>query len=143
MMRGGILGTITQELHNGKTEGPRSVSEASNYACVSKCLSGAQGRNRTADTRIFNPLLYRLSYLGKKECVYNQHLCNCQLDIFLFGLCFALGADGNVVAERFFFHIVAIYRVSASAASSADIYILALAAFAFIRFKVPQVFEYL
>ncbi len=33
-----------------------------------KCLilSGAQGRNRTADTRIFNPLLYRLSYLGKR-----------------------------------------------------------------------------
>ena len=25
---------------------------------------GAQRRNRTADTRIFNPLLYRLSYLG-------------------------------------------------------------------------------
>ena len=36
---------------------------------VSGCfmiLSGAQGRNRTADTRIFNPLLYRLSYLGTK-----------------------------------------------------------------------------
>ena len=29
--------------------------------------SGAQGRNRTTDTRIFNPLLYRLSYLGLKE----------------------------------------------------------------------------
>ena len=28
-----------------------------------KC-NGAQGRNRTADTGIFNPLLYRLSYLG-------------------------------------------------------------------------------
>src|SRR5690606_24313650 len=27
-------------------------------------ISGAQGRNRTADTGIFNPLLYRLSYLG-------------------------------------------------------------------------------
>ena len=27
-------------------------------------LDGAQGRNRTTDTRIFNPLLYRLSYLG-------------------------------------------------------------------------------
>ena len=27
-------------------------------------LSGAQGQNRTADTGIFNPLLYRLSYLG-------------------------------------------------------------------------------
>ena len=26
--------------------------------------NGAQRRNRTTDTRIFNPLLYRLSYLG-------------------------------------------------------------------------------
>ncbi len=26
--------------------------------------SGAQDRNRTSDTRIFNPLLYQLSYLG-------------------------------------------------------------------------------
>ena len=26
---------------------------------------GAQGRNRTTDTRIFNPLLYQLSYLGE------------------------------------------------------------------------------
>ena len=25
----------------------------------------AQSRNRTSDTRIFSPLLYRLSYLGK------------------------------------------------------------------------------
>ncbi len=30
----------------------------------SKHNSGAQGRNRTADTGIFNPLLYQLSYLG-------------------------------------------------------------------------------
>ena len=28
------------------------------------CISGAQSRNRTSDTRIFNPLLYQLSYLG-------------------------------------------------------------------------------
>ncbi|CAI8875048.1 hypothetical protein EMIT0P43_30080 [Pseudomonas jessenii] len=27
--------------------------------------NGAQRRNRTADTGIFNPLLYRLSYLGR------------------------------------------------------------------------------
>ena len=27
--------------------------------------NGAQGRNRTADTGIFSPLLYRLSYLSK------------------------------------------------------------------------------
>ena len=30
---------------------------------------GAQGRNRTTDTRIFSPLLYRLSYLGiRRTC---------------------------------------------------------------------------
>ena len=28
---------------------------------------GASGRNRTNDTRIFSPLLYQLSYRGKKE----------------------------------------------------------------------------
>ena len=28
---------------------------------------GAQGRNRTNDTRIFNPLLYQLSYPALKE----------------------------------------------------------------------------
>ena len=27
-------------------------------------MNGAQGRNRTTDTRIFSPLLYQLSYLG-------------------------------------------------------------------------------
>jgi hypothetical protein len=30
----------------------------------SENVFGAQGRNRTADTGIFNPLLYQLSYLG-------------------------------------------------------------------------------
>ena len=29
--------------------------------------SGGQGRDRTADTGIFSPLLYRLSYLTKNE----------------------------------------------------------------------------
>ncbi len=35
-------------------------------------VDGAQGRNRTVDTRIFSPLLYRLSYLGKtpKQAAY-------------------------------------------------------------------------
>ena len=32
-------------------------------------LSGAQSRNRTSDTRIFNPLLYQLSYLGTVQGV--------------------------------------------------------------------------
>ena len=31
-------------------------------------IHGAQGRNRTVDTRIFSPLLYRLSYLGILRC---------------------------------------------------------------------------
>ena len=30
-------------------------------------FSGASDRNRTSDTRIFSPLLYRLSYRGKLE----------------------------------------------------------------------------
>ncbi len=41
------------------------------FLCVCRCAwhhlkteGGAQRRNRTADTGIFNPLLYRLSYLG-------------------------------------------------------------------------------
>jgi hypothetical protein len=29
-----------------------------------KVKSGARSRNRTSDTRIFNPLLYQLSYPG-------------------------------------------------------------------------------
>ena len=31
---------------------------------VAQPQRGAQGRNRTSDTRIFSPLLYQLSYLG-------------------------------------------------------------------------------
>ena len=30
-----------------------------------RVLSGGQERDRTADTRIFSPLLYQLSYLAK------------------------------------------------------------------------------
>ena len=33
---------------------------------ISACdVSNGQGRNRTADTRIFSPLLYQLSYLAE------------------------------------------------------------------------------
>jgi hypothetical protein len=35
------------------------------------CLSDAERRNRTADTGIFSPLLYRLSYLGPIFFVYS------------------------------------------------------------------------
>ena len=33
-------------------------------ACMWHVCNGGQGQNRTADTRIFSPLLYRLSYLA-------------------------------------------------------------------------------
>ena len=35
-------------------------------------IHGAQTRNRTTDTRIFNPLLYRLSYLGENGAGYRN-----------------------------------------------------------------------
>ena len=39
--------------------------------CPSGLLNqdGGQGRNRTTDTRIFSPLLYRLSYLAKTRSI--------------------------------------------------------------------------
>ena len=40
---------------------------------ISSVENGGQGRNRTADTRIFNPLLYRLSYPALK----GAHLSVC------------------------------------------------------------------
>ena len=38
---------------------------------------GGPGRNRTTDTRIFNPLLYRLSYQAKAE-KYNKPFAICK-----------------------------------------------------------------
>ena len=36
---------------------------------------GAEAQNRTGDTRIFSPLLYRLSYLGILLIVYGVEDC--------------------------------------------------------------------
>ena len=44
-------------------------------------ISGAGTRNRTRDTRIFSPLLYRLSYPGVKG-ESSENPCPCQ-DFFL------------------------------------------------------------
>ncbi len=54
---------------------------------------GAQSRNRTSDTRIFSPLLYRLSYLGKivptelsgQNCSYIQNISWLRQEISVFG----------------------------------------------------------
>ena len=43
--------------------GPKAIC-AEALGRASAQIGGAQARNRTTDTRIFSPLLYRLSYLG-------------------------------------------------------------------------------
>ena len=42
------------------------------------CILGGPGRNRTTDTRIFNPLLYRLSYQAKAR-KYSKPDADCKL----------------------------------------------------------------
>ena len=45
---------------------PATFSLARRHSTTLPLAHNAQNRNRTSDTRIFSPLLYRLSYLGKK-----------------------------------------------------------------------------
>ena len=44
------------------------------------------GRNRTADTRIFSPLLYRLSYITIRNCggKYNNYIHSSMHSIIFF-----------------------------------------------------------
>src|SRR5699024_12191403 len=46
-------------------EGADLQSAAFSHFATPPLLNGGSGRNRTADTRIFSPLLYRLSYRAK------------------------------------------------------------------------------
>ncbi len=41
----------------------------SRLSITHKGYLGGPGRNRTTDTRIFNPLLYRLSYQAKPQII--------------------------------------------------------------------------
>ena len=50
-------------MDNQNITGGNSVAGAVKRCCGEE-WNGAQGRNRTTDTRIFSPLLYQLSYLG-------------------------------------------------------------------------------
>ncbi len=36
-------------------------------------INGGSGRNRTTDTRIFNPLLYQLSYRAKNSIIARKN----------------------------------------------------------------------
>gem|GEM_PF-3899227 len=52
-----------------------------------KSLTGAEGQNRTADTGIFSPLLYRLSYLGTGNDRNGFYRSRYVLASFFFGFC--------------------------------------------------------
>jgi hypothetical protein len=54
-----ILSRKILQLHQGHKKSPHAMQAS----------FGAQSRNRTNDTWIFSPLLYRLSYLGNKSPV--------------------------------------------------------------------------
>src|SRR5260370_40223880 len=41
--------------------------------------AGGLGRNRTTDTRVFNPLLYQLGYRATKKCEYSKGLFTAQV----------------------------------------------------------------
>ena len=58
---------VTSVLANVKKQNTNNKKR--NLYIISKrnIKKDAQRRNRTADTRIFSPLLYRLSYLGKYQ----------------------------------------------------------------------------
>ncbi len=71
---------ITQDKEKGVTLGKRNPLN----------FYGAQRQNRTADTRIFSPLLYRLSYLGNCGGSYNVTAQLCQAGNVSFSLTFAL-----------------------------------------------------
>jgi hypothetical protein len=60
---------LTQWLHGEHLEAENKKglqAEACNPLML-KLILGGPGRNRTTDTRIFNPLLYRLSYQAKRH----------------------------------------------------------------------------
>ena len=51
----------------------RKIGESSRL--LNRCAASGQGQNRTADTRIFSPLLYQLSYLA--EIMQQKNLADC------------------------------------------------------------------
>jgi hypothetical protein len=59
----GLIGE--EEWKSGcRSRSERLRSAATSFDTREQFENGAQGRNRTTDTRIFSPLLYQLSYLG-------------------------------------------------------------------------------
>ena len=62
-------------------------------------ISGAEAQSRTGDTRIFSPLLYRLSYLGVKVILVFPLVC-CQAKCFMIYVCPPGLTKGTPAAHR-------------------------------------------
>ena len=56
--------------HREVRNNPTAEQTRRRYSIKQGNEDGGQGRNRTADTGIFSPLLYRLSYLAPKGSAY-------------------------------------------------------------------------
>src|SRR5215813_9428664 len=70
---------VCDKLRHGLASGKAKAPETLGFKGFS---DGAQGRNRTSDTRIFSPLLYQLSYLGlaarvRRKPAYRENLEAC------------------------------------------------------------------
>ena len=66
-------------------------------------IIGAEGQNRTADTGIFSPLLYRLSYLGLNHTASYQAVSCIKGRIFcqdLFTPCPRINIGSNYMLQR-------------------------------------------
>ena len=63
----GVKSGHTESFIAGDRERPKAAhaETTKNHPKVVLVNLGGPGRNRTTDTRIFNPLLYRLSYQAK------------------------------------------------------------------------------
>ncbi len=62
-----------------------------NHPKVVLMFLGGPGRNRTTDTRIFSPLLYRLSYQATKSANYTQTVVQLDKCVGLCLLCVNVG----------------------------------------------------
>src|SRR6185312_7292029 len=77
------LNGVAKDVGRGprRQKSPRTVAAPADASApkLLSCFNG-QGRNRTADTRIFSPLLYQLSYLAEAQKV-SRSACRPQADV--------------------------------------------------------------
>ena len=84
-----------QTYHQKRQAIGKALLSALKRSTITVNKSGARSRNRTSDTRIFNPLLYQLSYPGT--------LSRCRSGISLLGgrvIRYGRGAVQRVLAEK-------------------------------------------